>query len=282
MSEGPFHFGLVGQGISYSLSPEIFSQIAKLEGIAIEFTIFDQPISRLPELKEDLKKLDGISVTIPHKRAIMPYLDFSSYEARQIGAVNSIKTRDGSLFGLNTDTAGFIYPIRRLTQELKKIMVMGHGGAARAVIWALLREYPQTEIKIIGRDREKSTRFASEVNEYSEAAQLQGGCYDDIIDNDKFDLIINCTPLGGFEYRDISPMPESFRFAGKPLCYDLVYRPRETVFLNRAKKSECRTINGISMLVIQALTSYNVWTEREIDIDGLGQNICKQLSISED
>ncbi len=274
-----YHFGLVGHNISYSLSPRIFELIFNSEKIKGKFSIVDITPDQLSSETGKLKALDGFSVTIPYKEKIIPYLTGLSDDAQMIGAVNSVKVEDGIFYGYNTDAHGFIYPLKAINDYFKRVLIFGHGGSARAVLYALAREYPDAVIDICGRDIDRARAFVESVKGFgSEQTIITPKKYADLRNGDRYDLVINCTPLGGMSNLEESPLPESFRFDGCSICYDLIYRPAKTKLLDRAEKHGCRIINGLSMLVRQALESYIVWTGRRIDTDSPTGYILESLA----
>lgn len=274
-----YHFALVGHNISYSLSPRIFELIFNSEGIKGQFSIFDVIPDQLSSETGKLKELEGFSVTIPYKERIIPYLTGLSDDARMIGAVSSVRVEDGIFYGYNTDAPGFIYPLKAVNGDFKRILMLGHGGSARAVLYALAREYPDVVIDICGRNIDRARAFVELVKGFgSERIMITPKTYADLRNSDRYDLIINCTPLGGISNLEESPLPESFRFDDCSVCYDLVYRPAKTKLLDRAERHGCRIINGLPMLVRQALESYIIWTGRRIDTDGLTGYILESLA----
>jgi shikimate dehydrogenase len=274
-----YHFGLVGHNISYSVSPRIFELIFGSEGIEGKYSVFDVSPDQFPSETRKLKELDGFSVTIPYKERIIPYLTGLSDDARMIGAVNSVRVEDGIFYGYNADALGFIYPLKAINGDFKRVLILGHGGSARAVLYALVREYPGVAVDIRGRDINRVLAFVKSVKGFeSEGIRITPKTYADLRDNDKYNLVVNCTPLGSADSLEKSPLPESFRFDGCSVCYDLVYKPAKTRFLDWAEKNGCRIINGLPMLVRQALESYIIWTGRRIDTDSLTGYILESLA----
>ena len=241
-------FGLIGKNISYSFSKKHFTEIfalGNLDGYVYEN--FDlQSIEDFPKLIAENPELKGLNVTIPYKEEIIPYLNKLSKKAAQIGAVNVIRfTKKGTLKGYNSDYYGFKKSLQPLLQSHhKKALILGTGGAAKAVAFALnelgiLYTFVSREEKggMIDYDRINATTF------------------------DNYHIIINCTPLGTSpNIKDFPLLPYQF-FTEKHIAFDLIYNPEETQFLKKAKKKGAITKNGYEMLVFQAEKAWKIWNK---------------------
>jgi shikimate dehydrogenase len=241
-------YGLIGKNSSYSFSKKYFTDKFVL-GNLIECTYenFDlQNIEEFPNLIANNPDLKGLNVTIPYKETIIPYLNKLSKNAAQIGAVNVIRfTKKGKLKGYNSDYYGFMKSLKPLLQaHHKKALILGTGGAAKAVAFALnqlqiLYTFVSREEKagMIDYDRINVTTF------------------------DNYHIIINCTPLGTSPNTSASPpIPYQF-FTEKHIAFDLIYNPEETQFLKKAKKNGAVTKNGYEMLVFQAEKAWKIWNK---------------------
>lgn len=241
-------FGLIGKNISYSFSKKYFTEkfaLGNLEGYVYEN--FDvQSIEEFPKLITENPDLKGLNVTIPYKEEIIPYLSKLSKKATQIGAVNVIRfTKNGKLKGYNSDYYGFKKSLQTLLQpHHKKALILGTGGAAKAVAFALnelgiLYTFVSREEKegMIDYNRINATTF------------------------DNYHIIINCTPLGTSpNTKEFPPIPYNF-FTEKHIAFDLIYNPEETQFLKKAKKKGAITKNGYEMLVFQAEKAWKIWNK---------------------
>ena len=241
-------YGLIGKNISYSFSKKYFTEKFVL-GNLVECTYenFDlQNIEEFPNLIANNPDLIGLNVTIPYKESVIPFLNKLSKNAAQIGAVNVIRfTKKGKLKGYNSDYYGFMKSLKHLLQpHHKKALILGTGGAAKAVAFALdqlqiLYTFVSREEKagMIGYDRINVTTF------------------------DNYHIIINCTPLGTSPNTSASPpIPYQF-FTEKHIAFDLIYNPEETQFLKKAKKNGAVTKNGYEMLVFQAEKAWKIWNK---------------------
>ena len=241
-------FGLIGKNISYSFSKKYFTEKFALGNLSdCAYDNFDlQSIEEFKSVIANNPNLKGLNVTIPYKEAVIPYLDKLSKTAAQIGAVNVIRfTKKGKLKGYNSDYYGFMKSLEPLLQtHHKKALILGTGGAAKAVAFALdqlgiLYTYVSREEKegMIDYDRINATTF------------------------DNYHIIINCTPLGTSpEIKAFPPIPYEF-FTEKHIAFDLIYNPKETQFLKKAKKKGAVTKNGYEMLVLQAEKAWKIWNK---------------------
>ena len=241
-------FGLIGKNISYSFSQKYFTEKFALGNLAdCSYENFDlQSITEFPELLAKNPDLKGLNVTIPYKEVVIPYLNKLSKNAVQIGAVNVIRfTKKGKLKGYNSDYYGFMKSLEPLLQpHHQKALILGTGGAAKAVAFALdqlgiLYTYVSREAKegMIDYDRINATTF------------------------DNYHIVINCTPLGTSpDTKAFPPIPYHF-FTEKHIAFDLIYNPEETQFLKKAKKKGAVTKNGYEMLVLQAEKAWKIWNK---------------------
>nr|WP_294775908.1 shikimate dehydrogenase [uncultured Flavobacterium sp.] len=241
-------FGLIGKNISYSFSKKYFTEKFALGNLAdCSYENFDlQSITEFPELLAKNPDLKGLNVTIPYKEVVIPYLNKLSKNAVQIGAVNVIRfTKKGKLKGYNSDYYGFMKSLEPLLQpHHQKALILGTGGAAKAVAFALdqlgiLYTYVSREAKegMIDYDRINATTF------------------------DNYHIVINCTPLGTSpDTKAFPPIPYHF-FTEKHIAFDLIYNPEETQFLKKAKKKGAVTKNGYEMLVLQAEKAWKIWNK---------------------
>jgi shikimate dehydrogenase len=247
--------GLLGQNIHYSKSPSLHNEYYKLKNYPLKYTIFDIKINEMSSFISSLRKNNilGLNVTIPYKEIIIKYLDEITYPANKINAVNTVLVSDKGLIGYNTDYSGFIKSLQINNLELNdgNALIIGAGGAAKAVYHAL-SDLNCKSIDVTNRNLEK--------------AFIQFGDYCEIIplsslkDLSKYNIIINCTPLGGVNHLDSLPMEiESIKKGC--IAYDLVYNPKETRFLNEAKEHGAIIINGESMLKYQAYEAANIWAD---------------------
>lgn len=259
--------GLIGYPVTHSFSPMMHN--AAFEKVSLDWRYV--PLSVHPvavgETIRSLYKLNfrGANVTIPHKLAVMEYLDEISPDAQAIGAVNTIVVeKDGFLRGYNTDWQGFLRTLAENEFEPrgKRALILGAGGAARAVIYGLVHA-GAAEVTILNRTVERAEKLAEDIGAILphgniRAAELSA----ERIDAAQSDanLLVNATPLGMHPNVDASPYPDELRYPAHLTVCDLVYNPRETKLMAKARAAGAKVIGGLGMLVHQGATAFELWT----------------------
>lgn len=240
-------FGLIGRGISHSFSADFFNKKFEKEGIDAVYINFDLPdISALPELIESNPAIEGLNVTAPYKRDVIPYLDAIDDDAEVMQAVNVISFhRDIGdklfLMGHNTDSYGFGKTLRDLPPREYQAAVLGTGGASSAVCNAFIRAC----IPYISVSRTPRSGVWS-YEQFNERI-------------DCFNLIVNATPLGMYPHVEGCPPVDFSRVNPESVFYDLIYNPPQTLFLKRAAEQGAVTFNGLPMLINQAQRAWDYW-----------------------
>jgi shikimate dehydrogenase len=246
-------YGLIGYPLSHSFSQKYFREKFEKEGIeGVDYLNFQiEDINELVQVLADNPNLNGFNVTIPHKEKIIPFLNEVDHDAAQIKAVNTVKclkTEKGNyLKGYNTDLYGFTQSLKPLlTGKEKNALILGDGGAAKAVVYAL------KQINI--------TIYTASIVSYNPPFVIK---YDEI--NEEFlkeiDIIINATPIGMWPNIDKCPsIPYSF-IKRNTIAFDLVYNPEKTMFMTQAEKNGAKVINGLEMLKLQAEKSWEIFNK---------------------
>lgn len=238
-------FGLVGKTLGHSFSKSYFEGKFQREGIESTFKNFE--LAEITEIETvfSISNLKGLSVTIPYKEAIIPYLDGVSEEAAEIGAVNCISFQNGKKTGHNTDAFGFHQMIKPfLTNEHERAIILGTGGASKAVAYVLKKI--GLNVISVSRNPQNGQFSYDQINEH-----MLRACK----------VVVNCTPLGTFPDVDAC-VPFPFEFLTEShLCIDLIYNPEETKFLRESKLHGSATLNGLSMLKEQANKAWEIWNK---------------------
>ena len=252
-------FGLVGSPVSHSLSPRIHNAAFEATGINAVYIPFEVRdlnafIRRMvhPQSREIEWNIRGLSVTAPHKLAVLDNLDWIEPPAREIGAVNTILIDGNGLSGYNRDAIGFIGPLVEKLGDLRglRCAVIGAGGAANAGVWALRNK--DAQVTVFGRAPERAASLAKKFD--AEFSALDAAQFED------FDLVVNATPLGTAGQLQSQTPVAAAQLRGARLAYDLVYNPVETQFLREAREAGCQTLGGMEMLVAQATEQFRLWT----------------------
>ena len=243
--------GLIGKSLSHSFSKKYFEDKFLKENYTGSFKNFElNTISELPDVLKQNPNLNGLSVTVPYKEQIIPFIDELSIEAKEIGAVNCVSFLNGKGYGYNTDVYGFKTSIKPfLEPKHNKALIFGTGGSSKAVAYAL---------KQIGVD----CFFVTSL-EYKKTPNTFFYYELSPIIFSQFLLLVNCTPVGMFPETSVAlPIPFSY-VTENHLAYDLIYNPAETVFLRNCKEKGAVTLNGLSMLHLQAEKSWEIWNQKK-------------------
>jgi 3-dehydroquinate dehydratase/shikimate dehydrogenase len=243
-------YGVIGDPVSHSLSPLLHNagfQARKMDAVYLPFLVRD-----LPDFLAAIKPLGiaGFSVTLPHKRRILRYLDGCDPLARAIGAVNMVVVRGGDkLYGYNTDYVGVLRTLeRRVNLRGSRVLLYGAGGAARAAAFALVQG--GAVVCIAARRREKARELARAVGgEVIERARLR---------REFFDAIVNATPVGMHPRARESPLRAAE--LNCRIVMDLIYRPRKTRLLGLAERRGIETVSGVEMFLAQGSAQWEIWT----------------------
>ena len=251
-------FFVIGNPINHSLSPKLHNYWFKennIDAIYDKKKIEEKNLKTIiSEVKE--KKIDGINVTVPFKKSVIPFLDKLSTEAEQTQSVNTIVLNDNNLVGHNTDIAGFTKAIKNLNFnfEGKKVFILGAGGVVPSIIFAL-NKMNVSKIIISNRTKKKAEDLKLQFH------SLEILDWGDITD---FDVIINATSLG---LNKESINLDFSKFENNKLFYDVIYNPVETDFLSKGKKFGNKTENGKLMFVYQAFEAFKLWHGIEPEIN---------------
>ena len=265
--------GVIGAKLGHTASPAIHDKLFRILQVQdrSRYGVLEMDRNDIPNELQRLRRegYTGANVTIPYKLDVMPYLTDISREARIIGAVNTIHFTDHGTFGYNTDYCGFGRSLAHagISVKDKDCVVLGSGGGARAIIQYLF-DYGAKSIVVVSRHPHSKSEF--------EAFTKHIGV--NIIDYHPFelpgrgDLLVNCTPVGMFPNIDGCPISEG-AIARFPAVVDIVYNPKDTCILQAAKRHGARTLNGMYMLVAQAIGSEEIWMDQDI-----ASNVIEQIA----
>jgi shikimate dehydrogenase len=260
--------GLIGYPVSHSLSPKIQNAALKACGLEGDYSLFPIAPDDMPALKDLLDRvrsgeITGLNVTIPHKQNVIRFMDDLTPTAKSIGAVSVIYLREKKLIGDNADAPGFLSDLKRfLTTETHShndanALVLGAGGSARAVVYALIND--GWNVTIASRRIEQSQELAAQ---FKTANAIDFNFQTFKLSD--MQLIVNTTPLGMTPNINTSPLPEDILLPSHAVIYDLVYNPRETKLVREARSQGLRATTGLGMLVEQAALGFELWTENKL------------------
>ena len=241
-------YGLVGYPLGHSFSRKFFTEKFAKEGIDAQYLNFEIPsIEEFPNIIKNNPELRGLNVTIPYKQQVMQFLDDLSEEAKAIGAVNVVKVAKEGLTGYNSDVIGFFNSIKPLLKpHHKKALILGTGGASKAIHYGLTK------------------KLGLETLFVSRSAREGVITYDDIDASvlKEYEVIVNCSPVGMFPHVDECPALPYKAMNENHLLYDLVYNPLETLFMKKGAEQGAAVKNGLEMLHLQAIASWNIWHDK--------------------
>lgn len=260
-------FAVIGDPIKHSLSPFMHNLAFELTGYNGVYTAFHSRDARGAVIGVKALGIKGLSVTIPHKESIMPFLDELTESAEKIGAVNTITNKDGVLEGDNTDWIGIARSIKEHIEiKGKKVLVVGAGGASRAVCFAINKE--GGNLYVMNRTKSRGVETAEDFKgKYIEGEEIE---------KLSPEIIINTTSVGMYPKTDVSPVDEKI-FSNCSLALDIIYNPIETKFLRDAKKMGAKTISGIGMFVYQGGTQFEKWTDKEFPFQLIKERLFRKL-----
>lgn len=247
--EVKYLYGLIGYPLSHSFSKGYFAKKFEKEGIQDSYyeAFPIESIEKLPELIEQNPNLVGLNVTIPYKEQIIPYLKELGKGALAIGAVNTVLIKEEGWFGYNSDIYGFgtslASVIEKQNLDLEHALILGTGGAAKAVAYVL--EQAGISATYVSR------RAGEDILTYEELSESV---------LNKYNLIVNTTPLGMSPHIDSFPNIPYHYIGENHLCFDLIYNPEATLFLQKAQQRGAHILNGLEMLYLQAEKSWEIWT----------------------
>ncbi len=240
-------YGLIGYPLTHSFSKQYFESKFQLENIIdSSYSLFElKSINEYPGLLVQTPNLRGLNVTIPYKESILPFLDEIDTEAEKIGAINTIKVNihNKHTKGFNTDVYGFELSLKKqLEKHHKKALVLGTGGASKAVQYVLHKL--GIDCQFVSREKQDSTYSYQDIN-------------DEIINSHQ--LVINTTPLGTYPNTESKPDIPYKLLTSSHLLFDMTYNPALTTFMKLGKEHGAQVINGKEMLVLQAEQAWKIW-----------------------
>lgn len=276
-------FCVIGDPIEHSMSPAMHNTVFEEMGLNCAYTAFKVEKEFLGDAIKGMKALgiQGVNVTIPHKVSVMDYLDDLSDEARIIGAVNTVKIQD-KLKGFNTDGIGALRALKNGGADPagKDILILGSGGAARAIAVTLALQGGISSLTILGVIEEELKRLVEDVSKGTKIKAV-GKLMDDRIlkeEVQKTDLLIHCTPVGMHPNVDQSIVP--LQLLRRDLkVMDIVYNPRETKLIKDAKEAGALTIEGINMFVNQGAESLRIWLGIDAPLELMKDVVLQELNL---
>ncbi|MBY9014413.1 MAG: shikimate dehydrogenase [Candidatus Lokiarchaeota archaeon] len=271
---------VIGHPIEHTMSPVMHNAAINDLSLDYIYLAFDIPPNDLKKAIVGFKKSNiiGINVTIPHKEAIIPYLDELEPLSKQIGAVNSVKNEGGVLLGRNTDVFGAKQALRDAGFKIegKKALILGAGGAARAISFALSEKID--EIFISNRTKERAIKLAKELHDKTKIKATGKDMSEKTLRSLTYsvDILINTTPIGMYPLINISPISKDL-LNENLFIFDIIYNPFQTQLLKDAKEIGSKILNGLDMFINQGALAFEWWTGKKPNIKLMKEKIIEQL-----
>ncbi|HTP79554.1 MAG TPA: shikimate dehydrogenase [Bacteroidota bacterium] len=274
-------FAILGHPVSHSLSPFLHGKAFELLGLPYRYVAVDVEPSELPRKVAELVRDGclGFNVTLPNKESIIPLLSEVDDTARAIGAVNTLIVRSGRLVGYNTDCDGVRVSLQpfRARIEKQEVLLLGAGGAARAVAYALQASYSVGMIHIAVRSVDRGRRFISSLNLHRSDV-LEMGDPKISAAAASSALVVNATPVGMIPHAGESPLPAGGTFRRGQIVFDLIYRPPETRLIRDARLAGAEVVTGVTMFLHQAAKAFQLWTGKEMPLTEMGKALEQKLT----
>lgn len=271
-------YGVIGNPIAHSMSPDIHNAALKDLGLDAHYHAFKVEEDSLEDAVKGIRALgvQGINVTVPHKVSIMDHLDHIDESAKVLGAVNTVRREGDKLVGYNTDGEGFVKSLMRILDkpisELSFLMI-GAGGAARAIFTTIVRDNPE-KFDICNRTIQKAKQLTESAPSFRNVEVLSIKEAEERLE--QYDVIIHTTSVG--MYPNVEDIPLSLqRAASSAVVCDIVYNPIQTSLLKEAKQKGLKTLDGVGMFVEQAALSFRLWTGHEPDVEKMRSIVVGKL-----
>ena len=261
---------VIGNPIEHSLSPAIHN--AAFSALGLNWAYVACKVEQIEKAIDGIRALNirGVSVTIPHKVKALPLLDAVDETARMIGSINTIVNTAGHLAGCNSDGDGALKALldAGCNPEGKTVIILGSGGAARAIAFTLALKAPPRQLTILGVIEQEFLELSADIARKTPtnpaATMLTHGNLAQALRAG--DVLVNCTPLGMYPKTDGTPVPSDLLHKNL-VVFDIVYNPVKTVLLNNADRTGCVTISGIEMFLNQAALQFSLWTGKPAPVD---------------
>ncbi|WP_303151184.1 shikimate dehydrogenase [uncultured Ruminococcus sp.] len=259
-------YTLIGHPLGHSMSPFIHERLFAMAGKEASYTLTDIAPEHLEGKEPFLRSLRGFNITIPHKMAVIPMVDELDESAKRYESVNCVANKNGKLIGYNTDCDGFTMSVRDYPMD-GKVLLIGCGGVGRMIATEALRHGADLTIGIIPQDQKLVEAFIQEAKATMPDAVVRYAFTAEI--HEKFDVIINASPVGMYPKTDACPVPDEL-IDQADYFFDVIYNPTKTLFLRKALAQGKTARGGAAMLVLQAVRAHEIWdgdtyTQEQID-----------------
>ena len=265
-------FAVIGHPIGHTMSPFIHERLFELSGKPAQYGIFDIRGSELEAKIPELKSLCGFNITIPHKQAIIPFLDELNEKAARYGSVNTVHNKGGTHIGYTTDPDGFLKALQAGGVKLNgRNVIMGAGGVARVMAFEAVLAGGMVTLAVRPHSATKATQLAQDIRAKISNAKINICLLDEVVGN--IDVLMNATPVGMYPNIDAAPINNSI-MKNCAAVFDAVYNPNDTALLKQARANGALTVGGMDMLVWQAVAAHEIWDDAQYDSADI-QQLCR-------
>ncbi|MGA1868862.1 MAG: shikimate dehydrogenase [bacterium] len=258
---------IIGNPVEHSLSPLIHNAAFRecgIDYIYCAFRVIDENLKHAMNGFRALEQLKGLSITIPHKIQIMPYLDWIEGGASFIGSINTVLKEEDKVKGYNTDGSGAMEALKEAGIEIneKKIVIVGTGGVARGIAFNLLHVHNPHSLAIVGRTPEKVKRLENDLQNLNRAPITTSSFDQKSLQGEiaQADILIQCTSVGMWPHREDTPLPAEFLHKDL-VVFDTIYTPLKTKLIMDAETKGCTVVPGLTMFINQACLQFTLWTK---------------------
>ena len=271
-------FALIGHPLGHSMSPLIHEKLFALSGMTdAEYSLLDIDPADLPQKRELLGSLGGLNVTIPHKQAVIPLLDELGESAQRYNSVNCIKNDGGRLTGYNTDCDGFLRSAELLPLG-GKVAILGCGGVGRMMAIEAALAGADLYIAVLESDMPLAKQVEKEIKAMKSDARITIVLNTEIPTDVHYELLMNACPVGMYPKTNACPVPDEVIKASGAV-FDVIYNPRETLLMQKAKAMGKNAVGGMAMLVWQAVSAHEIWDGDEYTDEEV-QSIIDEMEIA--
>ncbi|MGN0602098.1 MAG: shikimate dehydrogenase family protein [Oscillospiraceae bacterium] len=260
-------YAVLGETLKHTMSPPIHARFFELKGREFEYEILEIKPENLAEKEEYLNSLNGYNVTIPHKIGIIEHIDKLDKSAERYHSVNCVDNKNGVRTGYNTDCDGFLRTIKGMNVDFKgKVLLVGCGGVGRMMAIEAALAGAELYIAVLESDMPLAKQVKKEILEMKDDARINIVLNTEIDDSLRYSLLMNACPVGMYPKIDACPVPDSVISASEAV-FDVIYNPRETLLMKKAKAMGKNAAGGMAMLVWQAVSAHEIWDGDEYTDD---------------
>ena len=252
-------YALLGETLKHTMSPPIHARLFELKGREFEYELVEVSPEKLKDKAEYLNSLNGYNITIPHKIGIIDYTDKLDESAKRYNSVNCIDNKDGVHTGYNTDCDGFLQTIRAMNVDFGgKVLLIGCGGVGRMMAIEAALAGAELYIAVLESDMPLAEQVKKEIAEMKADAKVNIVLNTEIDTKIEYSLLMNACPVGMYPKVDACPVSDEVISASKAV-FDVIYNPRETQLMKKAKAMGVKAVGGMAMLVWQAVSAHQIW-----------------------